>query len=408
MAPSFPRGRMIVHDIGELDRVGVTIPVDAHERRALARVSDRLGIEWRSDGSARVYSRGFVGGVVLSDTNSIRVTTKVPVPNVLHLAGLAYRTLRIPAAVGSALLGSEHTPADWLAVLVITQIEALVFRGLRREYVVVEEELPYIRGRIRFDGALSWAHPELTACEFADFLPDTPANQLLRTTLEDLLTRRMLPGLRARAEQLMQSFGGVAYVRPSRRLLDACRITRLNQHYRPAVELCRLFLQGLGLELKRGGVSAPAFFFPMEDVFQEAVTSILRSKLPAVSRQSTYENQPIAGGPAHPLSFAPDIVVHKPPVLVIDTKYANAEISNQYGGLSFRNRDVYQALFYAVRLRCPALLVYPRADRDIDVTFSIEGVPVSIVTVDLRQAGLPALDGLVQRVAGFQPTDRAA
>jgi 5-methylcytosine-specific restriction enzyme subunit McrC len=255
---------------------------------------------------------------------------------------------------------------------------------------VVDEDLPYVRGRIRFDGAPSWAHPELTACEFADFLPNIPENQLLRATLEVLLIRRLLPGLRVRAEHLMQSFGGVASVRPSQRLLDASRITRLNQHYRPAVELCRLYLEGLGLELDSGNVSAPAFFFPMADVFQEAITSMLRSNLSAVSRQSKYANQPIAGGPDHVLSFVPDIVVGKPPVVVLDTKYANAEIPNEYGGLSFRNHDVYQALFYAVSLRCPALLVYPRADRDIGVTFSIDGIPVSIVTVDLREDGLPS------------------
>src|SRR5205823_5955817 len=100
------------------------------------------------------------------------------------------------------------------------------------------------------------SRPDLTACEFADFLPDTPENQLLRSTLEVLLTRRLLPGLRVRAEQLMRSFIGVSLVRPSRRLIDACRITRLNQHYGPAIALCRLFLEGAGLELETGDLSA--------------------------------------------------------------------------------------------------------------------------------------------------------
>lgn len=52
-------------------------------------------------------------------------------------------------------------------------------------------------------------------------------------------------------------------------------------------------------------------------------------------------------------------------------------------------------------------LVSARPDRDIDVTFSIEGVPVSIATAGRQQAVLPALDSLVKRVAGFQ-ADHAA
>jgi 5-methylcytosine-specific restriction enzyme subunit McrC len=288
---------------------------------------------------------------------------------------------------------------DWVAVLVITQIGALLSRGLRQDYVVVDDELPYVRGRIRFDAALSWARPDLTACQFADFLPDTPENQLLRATLEVLLTRRLLPGLRVRAEQLLRSFAGVSFLRPSRRLLDSCRITRLNQHYRPAVDLCRLFLEGAGLELDPGDIAAPAFFFPMELVFQEAITSLLRSRLPHVSRQSGRSYQPAVGAPIRALSFSADIVVGQPPILLIDTKYANAETRNRFGGWSFRNENVYQAMFYAVSLHCPALLIYPRAAQDVDVTFDVEGMRISIVTVDLRGEGLPALDGLVDRVA---------
>src|SRR5437763_15937545 len=98
----------------------------------------------------------------------------------------------------------------------------------------------------------------------------------------------------------MRSFIGVSLVRPSRRLIDACRITRLNQHYGPAIALCRLFLEGAGLELETGDLPAPAYFFPMEMVFQEAVTSLLRARLPAVARQSGRTYQPVGDLGGHP------------------------------------------------------------------------------------------------------------
>jgi len=41
-----------------------------------------------------------------------------------------------------------------------------------------------------------------------------------------------------------------------------------------------------------------------------------------------------------PLTFAADILVETPPLLVIDTKYARPEIPNQYGGRSFHNDHV--------------------------------------------------------------------
>jgi 5-methylcytosine-specific restriction enzyme subunit McrC len=390
---------MTAYDVGELDHDGIVIAISDQERRVLARVADRLGVEWRSDGRARIYSRGYVGRVSLSEETSVQVSTKMPVANILRLASLAYRTLPIPAAVGDTHLQTDHPAMDWLVVLIITQIDALLRRGLRQDYVNVEDELPYVRGRLRFDAALSWARPDLTACAFADFLPDTPENQLLRSTLEVLLTRRLLPGLRARAAQLLRSFIGVSFVRPSRKLLTACRITHLNQQYGPAIDLCRLFLEGAGLELESGEQSAPAFFFPMEMVFQEAVTSLLDERLPVVTRQHGRTYQPLHGAADHSLTYAADIVLGKPPSLVIDTKYANAEVRNRFGGRSFRNDNVYQASFYGLSLRCPVMLVYPRAERDIDVTFEVEDVRVSILTIDLKEPGLPALDALVARVA---------
>lgn len=250
---------MSVHEIDELDKRGLVIGVSETERRALRRVADRLGVEYRPDGRVRIYPRGFVGSVALSDSTTVRVATKVPVANVLQLASLAYRTLPIPDPVGNALLDSEHPEMDWLALLLIVEIDALTRRGMRQDYVTVQDELPYVRGRLRFDVALPGTRPGLVPCEFADFLPDTPENRLLRATLEVLLTRRLLPGLRARGELALRDFVGVSFRRPSWRLLNACRLTRLNQHYRSAIDLCRLIFQGSGWSSRAGSRRHPPF-----------------------------------------------------------------------------------------------------------------------------------------------------
>lgn len=387
-----------LHEIGELDASGIVIKLSAVERRTLRRAMDRLGVEWLADDSARIYSRGYVGSIALSPGTVVSVITKVPISNVLALASLAYRTLRIPPAVGATLLASSASILDWLAVLLITEIQALLRNGMRQDYVVVEDALPYIRGRIRFDVAPGWNSPGLVSCEFGDFLPDTPENRVLRATLELLATCRLLPGLAIRVEQLLRSFQGVALVRPAHRLLLACRISRLNQHYVPALELCRIVLDQLGLEADGGNVAAPAYFFPMELVFQEAVTNLLQARLTKVSRQSGRTYHPIVGEPRRPLTFAADIVVGSPPQLVIDTKYAPVQVRNKYGGPSFRNDHIYQVAFYALSLGCPAVLVYPRVTDHVDVTFDFEGIVVSLLTVDLEQPGLTGLEVLVERV----------
>ena len=214
--------------------------------------------------------------------------------------------------------------------------------------------------------------------------------------MELLSTQRLLPGLRRRAQRILQSFQSVSFVRPTLSLVRASRITRLNQTYRPALELCRLLLAEVGVTSDVGPIPAPSFFFPMAMVFQEGITELLRRMFSDVSRQrgATYMSQP--GSPPRTFTFAADIVIGSPPTLVIDTKYAACEVRNQYGGLSFQNANVYQAAFYGRSFGCPAMLVYPRLDRDVAASFDLSGSLVSIVTVNLA---LPDLAGLAPLLA---------
>ena len=233
------------------------------------------------------------------------------------------------------------------------------------------------------------------------FFPTSPRTEPDAPSLEVLATRRLLPDSACAWGSLLRSFQRVAFTYPTQRLLDSCRMTRLNGHYQPALELCRLFLEQAGVSLEDGSVAARSYFFPMEMVFQEATTTFLRDRLRAVSRQTGRSYQSVAGTPTRSITFAADIVIGDPPELVIDTKYAAPELQNQYGGQSFRNEHVYQVVFYALSLGCPAVLVYPKVERDIDVAFDVEGIRVTLLTVDLSKPRLLELEMLATESRRF-------
>jgi 5-methylcytosine-specific restriction enzyme subunit McrC len=392
---------MLLYELDELDRIGMMVALSSAERRALQRVRDEVGVEWRSDGSARIYSRGNVGTVALSPETTLRIATKLPIRSVLTLASLAYQTLPIPVPVGDTFLDSSDDVVELLALLLVTATEQLVRYGMRQDYVLVEDALPYVRGRLRFDETREWTRAGLLRCEFSDFLPDTPENRVLRLALDMLDSRRLPARLRGRVDQLLPAFARVAPIQAGAGALDACRINRLNEHYRPALDLARLLIVQCGIDAELRSIGGPAFFFPMEKVFEHAVTNYLVRHFP-VHRQAGKSYEPVSGSPHISLNFAADIVIGRPARLVIDTKYAAPTVRNQYGAWSFHNSHVYQVAFYALSLGCPAVLVYPRVDEDIDVTFEVEGVNISILTLDLRTPQLAGFESLRDVI-----TDRA-
>ncbi len=318
----------------------------------------------------------------------------------MGLASLAYRTMPIPQPSGYTWL-QEASPLDWLALLLAFETESLLARSMRHGYVLVQDELPYVRGRIRFDGpANSSLRPGKIQCEFSDFLPDTPENRVLRGTLEVLRTASLLPGLQDQLDGTIDRLTGVLLVALTRQLFDSLRPTRLNQHYGPALDLCRLIFERRGIEYPLGGSRAPGFFFPMEKVFEAAVANYLRGCLSTIETQENQQFHPTSGVPNRSISIRPDILIRgASPQLVVDTKYAAPERTNQFGGLSFRSEDMYQILAYSVMLGCPGVLIYPRDSRDVDVTFELNGNRFTLLTVDLGQPGLGGLDSLGCRIS---------
>jgi len=165
------------------------------------------------------------------------------------------------------------------------------------------------------------------------------------------------------------------------------RISRLNRYYEPALRLCRLLLEGSGVKADLGDVLAPAFFVPMETVFERAVANALQGRDgPDAHHGAAFSDRfrHIAGSPALTISFKPDVLLgpRDDPWSVLDAKYLDP-IRMHRGQPVFSNPNLYQMVTYCVALRCPGVLVYPRVSEDVDVTYEMAGAAVTLRTVDL-------------------------
>jgi 5-methylcytosine-specific restriction enzyme subunit McrC len=385
------------------------LAVEAAALRSLQELG-RLDVTWHGPTEAAVSgSAGYVGIAALSETTQLIVRPHIPVASVLTLACFAYELEPPPDTLVEEARLDASGPADWLALLLTLEVEKLLALGLRYGYREVEEGLPYIRGRIDF-GALRSGESKsgLVPCRFEDFVLDTAENRILRGTLEILAAGDLAPEIRRRLWRTLSVFRQVGFVRPTQLLFNQARLNRLNSHYEPALTLCRLVLECAGLDVESGNVTTRGFFFSMADVFEKAVERALREGFGRRNVQSQREYRDrirlVAGEPAIPVTFKPDNVIGPPgaPWLIVDAKYKQPLI--EHHGERYRNPDLYQAFTYAVALSAPAVLIYPRCNQNIDVTFEAHSNMVRVLAIDLAHDGLRQLPAQL-RAGALRPAD---
>ncbi|MGZ6607695.1 MAG: 5-methylcytosine restriction system specificity protein McrC, partial [Solirubrobacteraceae bacterium] len=220
----------------ETKRVSIT-RTDAALLRSLA--GRRLGVQPTEESGCYELTAGSHVGTIRLPTTHLIVRPKVSMANLFHLL----EADGDPLTVGKELVAYE-TDADLLPAFasVYTHLqERTLARGLRHEYQEREELLVGVRGRFDVAGQQRRAGlPLPTACRFDEYTPDTVWNRTLRAATERLAR---LPGVAAVTRRnlfrhlvMLEEVGPLA---PGDRA-HPLTFTRLDAHYRAAVQLARL------------------------------------------------------------------------------------------------------------------------------------------------------------------------
>ena len=251
----------------------------------------------------------------------------------------------------------------------LDDLNTLARGGLARRYVSVEENLPYLRGRLLFreqirenltnQARFYVAHDELSV--------NRPANRLIHSAL-------------ARLGPLAREAGNRRLLRLLRQLMEAAdvpqsanlhadrqqyQVDRSMPHYGPVMQWVGLFLFGHGLTTYSGRHRNLSLLFPMEQVFEDFVTHSFRRY------QSDY--RVTAQGPQNHLAsldgqdaftMKPDISLRKGArvAFILDAKWKNLDTSFDAPRHGIDQADLYQLYAYAKGYDCNAVaLVYPRS-----------------------------------------------
>ena len=265
-------------------------------------------------------------------------------------------------------------------------------RGLLQDYRHEEDALYTVRGRIRFADQISrrFGIPLPIEVAFDEYTEDIEKNRLLKTAIHRLgHTLIRSPTTRRELRRLRPAFESVRLGRYRRGALPEVQYTRLDEHYRPAVELARLIIENSSLELFHGKVAGAALLVDMNKVFEQFLYVALGEALGLPERQWK-RGKSLALDEDNQISMYPDLswwpavpaMNGARPIFVGDAKYKKLETPG------FQHADIYQMLAYCTAADLPSgLLVYAGEGESSAHKIKHAGKTIEVASLDL--AGTP-------------------
>ncbi len=334
------------------------------------------------EGKYHLNPKSTVGTVEVGDL-SVVIEPKIGISQLISLA--CYAIDKIEFQESDFPFPKSTDLHDALAIALSNAARRAFGRGLLHGYLVHEEALQTVRGRIRFNDQIRrrFGIPLPVEVRYDEFTDDILENRLVKAAVA------RLGELRLRSQKARTGLGwawamldNVSVVDYRPKDVPEVEFDRLNEHYRQVVALARLILRHGAFESGRGEVRAQGFLMDMNVVFQEFVTVALREAL-GVTESAFKERCIDKLDEKGRISLKPDLVWQEGSSykFIGDAKYKYLEPKG------FKHADIYQMLAYCTAANLPSgLLIYAAGDNKQPSTYRVKHIckTIEVATLDLR------------------------
>ena len=311
-------------------------------------------------------------GVISLSTVQLTIEPKIPTAHLLFLLEASGEFPRL-APQSAAAMRDMYL---WELILhwYVAEVEALLRRGLLRDYEEATAQLPVLRGSV---DAVATAHAYYRGqlafeCRFDEFDFDSPPNRVLAAASRMVVatpTRDSM--LRRRAKRALARFEEVG----SLRVEDLrWRPERRAGYYAISTTLARHILLGVGRTLAKGKEPITTFLIRTPEMVEAGLRTLLSRKLPA--RKIEKRGMQLAGST---MTLNPD--------LVFDSGRVVGDVKYKLLSHDWPRSDLYQLVAFATGFRARrGLVVHFSQHKD-------EGLPsVEVGDVQLHAASWLASD----------------
>lgn len=240
-------------------------------------------------------------------------------------------------------------------------------KGIRHDYVAIEENRPYLKGKLLFGGQIrhNLVHKERFYTSSDEYIADIAPNRLIKSTLELINSKATSHATLTLINQCLEIFEEIPSSGNIERDFLSCTSSRHFSYYDNLLEWCKLFLQGNSFSAYSGESKAYVLLFPMEKLFESYVAHMFKKHNKGNDKQiyaqssSQYllynkDNSPL-------FQLKPDLILELGEKKIIaDTKWKplkNAE-DKKHG---IAQGDLYQVFAYAHYHQAQEVwLIYPK------------------------------------------------
>jgi 5-methylcytosine-specific restriction enzyme subunit McrC len=188
------------------------------------------------------------------------------------------KSFRHIATSASSVRTSKMPLMDVFIQQFIDSVQQIVRQGLKCDYVRQQDNLPWLKGKLRVCEQLSKnaVRRDRFQVEFDEYSAERPENRILKTAIDKVYRQVSNPQLLLQLNPLRAHFEDLTPVVDVRIAFDQVRLDRQMHHYEHALAWARLILLGQSPHCMQGDANAISLLFPMEAVFESFVTAWMR------------------------------------------------------------------------------------------------------------------------------------
>lgn len=338
--------------------------------------NDHSTIFWQR--GQRLQVRHYAGIIQTSDDTQIEILPKIS-------DSFEYDTLRqifmrmlrevgeIPYKSGQyADLGTSKFPLlELFDYDFLRNVDQLVKRGIRSDYVRQEDNMNFLKGKLLMNGQLrhNFIHRDRFYVEYDSFEVNRPENRLIKSSLQKVLKFAKQLSNQRLARELLFAFGDVPPSTDYKQDFQKCSKDRGMNYYRDVLRWCKLILNDESPVPQGGSHSYRSILFPMPQLFERYVANILIKKLTDWKVNSQVSNKKMLSsvddGVKELFVIKPDLLLQKDNKIVIaDTKWKLLDSYDSENKFGIHQGDLYQLFTYAKYYKAKmVILIYPKTDK---------------------------------------------